>query len=358
MSLDDPAKGSVMASIREPVSADQENSPEGGWYFLSNHALVLLAAVRNPDATVRELAKAVGVTERTTFRVLSDLEAAGYMSREGGGGRGGRFIFREDVPLRHPLNRSIPIRQLIDLLETPDVATWRWTPSSNETELSERVSRLHGLEPGPDATSLEAIIGAAVYPADQAGVREAFERAASLGELDLTYRVRLSDGALRWIRARGQQQPINGRLIGTFTDITREMQLEATRFSSEARLQVIFAESETPMFVFGAGVRFDAVNEAFSRALGRDQSELLGTRLGDLVDPGDVATVRELTEQLGVDGGHVTVPEVTLLGKRRRQVRCSIRLWVDDGGDGEARAGVGVVHVSERGLGQPTERIA
>lgn len=329
-----------MASTQEPAI-----SSESPWYFLSNHGLVLLAAVRNPDATVRQLAQAVGVTERTTFRVLSDLEAAGYVSREGGSGRGGRFIFREDMPLRHPLNRSIPIRQLIDLLETPDVATWRWTPSSNETELSEGAYRLHGLEPRPDATSPEAIISASVYPADQAQVREAVERAASLGEIDLTYRVRLPDGDIRWIRARGQQQPINATLMGTFTDITREVQLEAARFSSEARVQVIFAESETPMFVFGAGVRFDAVNEAFSSALGRDQSELMGTRLEDLVESGDVASVRELTEHLAVDGGPISVPEVTLLGKRRRRVRCSIRLWVD-AGSSATLTGIGVVHVN------------
>lgn len=338
MHMDEAAKGSAMASDEEPAI-----SSESPWFFLSNHGLVLLAAVRNPDATVRELAQAVGVTERTTFRVLSDLEAAGYLSREGGSGRGGRFILREDVPLRHPLNFSIPVRQLIDLLETPDIATWRWTPSSNETELTEGAYRLHGLVPGPEATSPETIISDAVYPADQARVREAVEGAASLGEIDLTYRVRLPGGDIRWIRARGQHHPTSGTLMGTFTDVTREVLLEAARFSAEARVQVIFAESETPMFVFGAGVRFDAVNEAFSRTLGRDESELMGTRLEDLVESDDVASVRELTEHLTLEGGPVSVPEVTLLGKRRRRVRCSIRLWVDAGST--TLTGVGVVHV-------------
>lgn len=318
------------------------------WHFLSNHALVLLAAVMNPDATVRELAETVGVTERTTFRVLSDLETEGYVKRAGAGGRGGRFIVAEDAPLRHPLIRSTPIRQLIDLLDAPEVATWRWTPASNETELSEGAYRLHGLVPGPGPLSPEVVIREAVVEEDGHRVREAVERAAATGEIDLTYRVQLPDDSLRWIRARGERQPPNETLMGTFSDITREVQLEAARSSSEARLQVIFSESASPMFVFGPGVRLDAVNDAFARTVGRDQSELLGKRLEALVQAEDVAPVRELTEQLTADGRDVAITECTLVAKRGRSVPCSIRLWVD-GGTGSRLTGVGVVYVEQRG---------
>jgi PAS domain S-box-containing protein len=325
-----------------PTTHNRDSAPERGWHFLSNHGLVLLAAVREPDATVRELAQAVGVTERTAFRVLSDLETADYMRRDGGGGRGGRFVVGEDLPLRHPLTSSTPLRQLIDLLETADIATWRWTPGSKEIELSEGAWRLHGLVPGSEAVSLETVIGEAIHPTDRGRTREALQRAASTGTIDITYR--LLGETPRWIRARGEWQSHNGRLLGSFVDVTREVQLEAARVSSEARLQVIFAESETPMFVFGPGVRVDAVNESFSRTLDRSSSEVLGRRLEELLDSSDIATVRELTDQL-TDGDHVTIPEVTLLGKRRRLVRCSISLWADRDMD-LGGAGVGVVHLT------------
>ena len=139
---------------------------------------------------------------------------------------------------------------------------------------------------------------------------------------------------------------MNGKLLGTFTDITREVRLEAARVASEARLQVIFSESATPMFVFGPGVRFDAVNEAFCRTLGRPSSQLLSRPLEDLVQPEDVATVRKLTHGLTADASHLSIPRVTLLGRRKQVVRCSIRLMVD-AGNADSRTGVGIVDVTK-----------
>ena len=332
----------TQAATSERAGLGTHDRPE--WYFLSNHALVLLAAIRSPDSTVRELAQTVGVTERTAFRVLSDLEAEGYIRRAENGGRGGRFIAAEDVPLRHPMNRSIPIGQLIELLDSPGVATWRWTPATNEAELSEGAYRLHGLAPVAEPVTPESVIRDAVHADDQARLRSALEQAATLGDIDVTYRVAFPDGSLNWIRARGTWQPMTCMLYGTFTDVTRETQIEAARCAAEARLQLVFAESATPMFVFGPGIRLDAANDAFARTLGHDQPELLGKRLEEFVDPGDIAPLRESAEQLK-GGGDITISAITLLGKRRRAIRCSIRLQVDGPGDAH-RMGVGLVHVA------------
>lgn len=56
-----------------------------GWGFLTNHAHVLIQIARNPRSTVRELAVAVGITERAAISVLHDLRRAGIVSarREG-----------------------------------------------------------------------------------------------------------------------------------------------------------------------------------------------------------------------------------------------------------------------------------
>jgi DNA-binding MarR family transcriptional regulator len=50
--------------------------------FLTSYALVLLSVDRCPTATVREIAGAVGLTERQVHRVLDDLEAEGYITRK------------------------------------------------------------------------------------------------------------------------------------------------------------------------------------------------------------------------------------------------------------------------------------
>ena len=46
------------------------------WTFLSNHGHVLLCVARDPNIRVREIAQAVGITERAVQRILGELEEA------------------------------------------------------------------------------------------------------------------------------------------------------------------------------------------------------------------------------------------------------------------------------------------
>ena len=55
------------------------------WTFLTNHAHVLLCLVRSPEWRLREVAQAVGVTERAVQRIVTDLEEGGYLTRRRAG---------------------------------------------------------------------------------------------------------------------------------------------------------------------------------------------------------------------------------------------------------------------------------
>ena len=44
------------------------------WRFFTTHAQLLLALNRDPEARVVELAEAVHLTERATYRILADLQ--------------------------------------------------------------------------------------------------------------------------------------------------------------------------------------------------------------------------------------------------------------------------------------------
>lgn len=66
-----------------PAEADKERR----WGFLTNHALVLIHVIVHPHSTVREIAMAVGITERATHAVLQDLGEAGIIDREKEGRR-------------------------------------------------------------------------------------------------------------------------------------------------------------------------------------------------------------------------------------------------------------------------------
>ncbi len=85
------------------------------WTFLSNHAQVLLCIARNPSITTREIGDQVGITERAAQSIIDDLETAGYLTRHRHGRRN-RYDLHTDLPLRHPAQQGLTIRNLLELL--------------------------------------------------------------------------------------------------------------------------------------------------------------------------------------------------------------------------------------------------
>jgi DNA-binding IclR family transcriptional regulator len=98
----------------------------GDWKFITNHAQVLLCVAHDPEIRLREIAEACGITERAAHRIIADLEAAGYISRERVGRRN-RYQFHPEAEMRHPrLNharlRNIRVSDLVAPLIAPEGA--------------------------------------------------------------------------------------------------------------------------------------------------------------------------------------------------------------------------------------------
>jgi DNA-binding MarR family transcriptional regulator len=89
------------------------NEQAAGWDFLTNHARVLLAIARDPATRIRDIAAACHITERTAQSIVSDLEQAGYLSRERDGRRT-RYTLRLDRRLRHPAEAHLPVTALLE----------------------------------------------------------------------------------------------------------------------------------------------------------------------------------------------------------------------------------------------------
>jgi predicted transcriptional regulator len=85
------------------------------WSFLTNHGLVLLSISRNPKCTTRQIASAIDITERTVHRILLDLEAEGYITRERTG-RGNIYQINRELDLRHELTHTLQVGDLLQLL--------------------------------------------------------------------------------------------------------------------------------------------------------------------------------------------------------------------------------------------------
>ena len=94
------------------------------WKFLTNYALVLSFLARNPHITALEVAQAAGIRERTTRKIIADLEAAGYVTKKKEG-RGNTYSVNLNMPLRHHAHRHVAVGHLLETLDSdmPDLHT-------------------------------------------------------------------------------------------------------------------------------------------------------------------------------------------------------------------------------------------
>jgi DNA-binding transcriptional ArsR family regulator len=103
----------------------QRSSPKGsGWDFLTNHAHVLVCVANDPGIRLRDIAAAVGITERAAHRILSELVEEGYVLRERQGRRN-RYQVELGLPLRHPLVQEREVGDLLEVLLGSDPAATR-----------------------------------------------------------------------------------------------------------------------------------------------------------------------------------------------------------------------------------------
>lgn len=82
------------------------------WTFLSNHGHVLVHIAQHPEAKLREIAAAVGITERSTQSIISDLEEAGYLAITKSG-RQNTYRINTGARFRHPSEAHHTIGELL-----------------------------------------------------------------------------------------------------------------------------------------------------------------------------------------------------------------------------------------------------
>ena len=83
--------------------------------FITNHGLVLSHIAQNPKITAREIALTVGITERTTHKIITDLEQSNYIAKTR---IGRRNIYEVNFRnyLRHPSKKDIEVSAILQAL--------------------------------------------------------------------------------------------------------------------------------------------------------------------------------------------------------------------------------------------------
>jgi predicted ArsR family transcriptional regulator len=85
------------------------------WAYLSNHGHVLVCLARDPNARLRDVAAAVGITERAVQRIVAELEQGGVLMREREGRRN-HYTLKRDSSLRHSVEGAATVGDLLDAI--------------------------------------------------------------------------------------------------------------------------------------------------------------------------------------------------------------------------------------------------
>ncbi len=123
-----------------------------------------------------------------------------------------------------------------------------------------------------------------IHPEEREGVWDQIQAALAAGDsYEITYRLLLPDGALKWVWERGRGlYDDKGELMaleGFITDITRRQEAE-TRLLQYERIVAVLPDLISLVDLEG---RYLIVNEAYLRASGRSRDELIGHHLADFL---------------------------------------------------------------------------
>jgi DNA-binding transcriptional regulator GbsR (MarR family) len=118
-------KGVGILDSKLEVVVERVESAQREWSLVSSHGAVLLVVAARPNSTLRQIALAVGVTERQAARIIKDLTGAELLRMELRGRRN-VYTVNEDAYFRRSLFAHIRLERLLSAL-LPEMET---TPSN------------------------------------------------------------------------------------------------------------------------------------------------------------------------------------------------------------------------------------
>ena len=86
------------------------------WNFFTNYGHVIILLGINPDLTLREISLRVGITERSTQKIISDLEADGFL-KIGKRGRQNSYKIVGRKKLKHEVEKTCRLESIIQLMK-------------------------------------------------------------------------------------------------------------------------------------------------------------------------------------------------------------------------------------------------
>ena len=168
-------------------------------------------------------------------------------------------------------------------MDAGELGTWEWTLASGRVAWSPSLESMHGLEPGDFPGTLDAF-HTHVHSDDRDAVERAFTDALITGELRVTYHIVRTDGALRWMEARGELLIEEGQprqMVGVCVDVTARKSDEESR----ARLAAIVEASDDAIVSKALDGTIRSWNPGAARIFGWTAAEAVGRSIDLIIPP-------------------------------------------------------------------------
>jgi PAS domain S-box-containing protein len=176
-------------------------------------------------------------------------------------------------------------------MEATSDGLWDWDLTTDAAFLSPRCATMLGFEPGELYHDFSGFL-TYLHPEDRAET-EARVLAHCEGRTEgyeAEFRMRSRDGTWRWLLARGRVvardaagRPL--RMVGTHADITARHVAEVALRETLSRLQAILDHSPSAICMLDAGDRVVLSSHTCGAITGRRAEDMLGRRLGEVLDP-------------------------------------------------------------------------
>ena len=104
-----------MKKLTSGKKSAQKSKDLADWTFFTNHTHVLVYLGLNGDRPLKEVASAIGITERAVQNIVKELENAGAL-RKIKIGRQNTYELHTEINLRHPLEHHCTIGDVLGVI--------------------------------------------------------------------------------------------------------------------------------------------------------------------------------------------------------------------------------------------------